>query len=727
MAIADTLNSIKKNLGNAYDALEAKGATIPESKNVESLANSIDSIVQGVDDGYADWGTLYYANQYDSNDILKLDLTSENQYSKLTHGNETVELAKTSIDLSNVVGFRFGKMCTTTPSSTGFMIYAPKLQWVTGTENLTSVKDNFLTGCPQLNCDMDLSNLETIAFYFLKDCTSFNGNITFKNLKTINTGFMSGCTSYNKPLTLPNTVTSVAPSFMYNCNQFIGPLTVEMNTSPTDNNTLATTTSTASMYVSGVTIDGTYAHVWGTNLPNRTSTPFRKLNAPEPPKPALTKLREALENGTAETEFPIGSEIDDTWAGQSNPWIVAHYGSSNTTSGTKNGVFLFRKYVNPTNHQWGTANSENYNVSAMNTYLNSTYLNNCSDLFKESVEEAVVQWARTSGSEVNAKLWLMSPIEMGADWSQNSENFGTVWTYWKNQVVAAGQNTPYNYSVEGRIGYSVSGTATNYWLRTKKTSTSVRTVSAVGNLTSGAQPTATTQGVRPACFISAPASEPGGSDISVFKASLNAGTASTDYPVGTEIEDTFVGENNPLIVAQYLNSSNNSSYDGAEGAILIRKYPVGQSAYGANDNYGTSTVKTYLSDTYVPSCSQDLQDAMTPLSVLSSYGSNQVDTTEAKAFLMSEQEVGSAGAVSWDRGFFWDYWKQKTGLSSPSVWNTANSGRIIKNASGTNVQCWLRGGYNNNFGFALTATGAVDGITTSNTLWVLPAHFIAKN
>lgn len=47
MAIADRVNSIKEHLGEAYVALEEKGATLPQSKNIENLSESIMSIPKG--------------------------------------------------------------------------------------------------------------------------------------------------------------------------------------------------------------------------------------------------------------------------------------------------------------------------------------------------------------------------------------------------------------------------------------------------------------------------------------------------------------------------------------------------------------------------------------------------------------------------------------------------------------------------------------------------------
>lgn len=50
MAIVDTLNSIKENITNAYNALEQKGASIPEDKNIQNLASVIESISAGGSD-----------------------------------------------------------------------------------------------------------------------------------------------------------------------------------------------------------------------------------------------------------------------------------------------------------------------------------------------------------------------------------------------------------------------------------------------------------------------------------------------------------------------------------------------------------------------------------------------------------------------------------------------------------------------------------------------------
>lgn len=47
MTIASEITRIKTNIDNAYTALEAKGATIPETKNSANLADTINTITDG--------------------------------------------------------------------------------------------------------------------------------------------------------------------------------------------------------------------------------------------------------------------------------------------------------------------------------------------------------------------------------------------------------------------------------------------------------------------------------------------------------------------------------------------------------------------------------------------------------------------------------------------------------------------------------------------------------
>ena len=47
MAIADTINSMKTNITNAYNAIQTKGGTVPTNKNLANLSTAINSIPAG--------------------------------------------------------------------------------------------------------------------------------------------------------------------------------------------------------------------------------------------------------------------------------------------------------------------------------------------------------------------------------------------------------------------------------------------------------------------------------------------------------------------------------------------------------------------------------------------------------------------------------------------------------------------------------------------------------
>ena len=67
MAIADTINSMKTNITNAYNAIQTKGGTIPTNKNLANLSTAINSISTG--GGIEDVATVA---------ALKAKVTTEN-------------------------------------------------------------------------------------------------------------------------------------------------------------------------------------------------------------------------------------------------------------------------------------------------------------------------------------------------------------------------------------------------------------------------------------------------------------------------------------------------------------------------------------------------------------------------------------------------------------------------------------------------------------------------
>lgn len=435
-------------------------------------------------------------------------------------------------------------------------------------------------------------------------------------------------------------------------------------------------------------------------------------------------FKQQLDDGTAFDNFPVGTEIPDD-SDASNPWIVADYRYATLSNGQlRQGAYLFKKY-SIGNY---AMNSVDYSASSMNTYLNSQYFNSLPKSIQDGISEISVPYYAYSASgpvqkAVNAKVWLMSCTEVMALGGGRIE--GTGLEYWRQ---ATGLSTPDNNAYAGRIMTNTSNAKQQWWLRSYSTSNGVYTVYTNGGMLTGT--VGSSFAVVPACFIARTAAiEPGSLDD--LKQHLSNGTAEVNFPIGTEIPDVYNSNSNPLIVAQYLNSSNNSSYGGAEGVVLVRKYvdPISQEFNpGRNAVYSPSTIKTFLDTTYLNNCSDSIKFNIDNINI-PYYNGSTMTTVSSKWFLMSAYEMcnqGKMGAQGYE-GIMWDYWKQKTGLTSPDAMYSAKSGRIVRGLNGSAQSYWLRSWFSSEGPCAMSSSGDVATGYSSYTYGVLPACFIAKS
>lgn len=158
-----------------------------------------------------------------------------------------------------------------------------------------------------------------------------------------------------------------------------------------------------------------------------------------------------------------------------------------------------------------------------------------------------------------------------------------------------------------------------------------------------------------------------------------------------------------------------------------------QQIFGTTPDYDGSAIQKFLDTTYYDNCTAILKSLISPINIR--YSDTMVNNN--KWFLMSEIEVGIKGYMNYTDGFFWDYWKQRTGLSSPqqaastSPSNTVNSGRSMTYANGT-----LGTAYAIRSRYSATSTNAVSSIGTSGALriqyidsvcGIIPACFVAKD
>lgn len=218
--------------------------------------------------------------------------------------------------------------------------------------------------------------------------------------------------------------------------------------------------------------------------------------------------------------------------------------------------------------------------------------------------------------------------------------------------------------------------------------------------------------------------------ISEFKETLDSGEANGKFPVGTEIEDEYDGADNPLIVVQYLDSSNNSSYGGAEGAILMRKYVVVlddlRFSTSTSCNYPESLVYSQLTgSSYLNKCSAEIMNSVSELAVPYDTPTVGIGTLQCTWFLPSGIETG--GTKNTGEGVYWDYYR-KDGPATAT--NSAVLSRVATSADGTKFNTWLRSTWASGdpgTPMAIFTTGVENGYGGTNSYYIRPACFIAKS
>lgn len=248
----------------------------------------------------------------------------------------------------------------------------------------------------------------------------------------------------------------------------------------------------------------------------------------------LDDLLAALRSDDPAATFPVNTQIDDYTNGSYDPWLIGHYGTQYGDSEIT-GVYLYRKYVHPVDMAWGTG--DNYADSDINTYLNSTYFNSCSDAIKNAV--AQIDLPLVNGT-TPAKMWLMSAAEvMGMSTGYAG---GVAWDGWKERTGLTSPSTQPNVGRVMAKGEIANGSGDAWRLRTEMENNSgeasVTFDGAIRGITSNVE-----AGIVPACFIPKPLI-PDAPDLSKvltkqdlddIQAIVAAGVASEKFNLGDEL------------------------------------------------------------------------------------------------------------------------------------------------------------------------------------------------
>lgn len=307
MSIASEITALGTNLTAAKNAVTAKGGTVGDT-GLRGLASEIGSIPSG-GGGITTYGTI----KYTENGVDKtVEMVTEDDYLELTLGGSgsTIEINNVSINKDWIKEVTVGDGVQYIPDNFCYgcnyitSVNLPRsVHYIGGNvfqtctslnsplnlQNVRAIGSNFLQNCSAFNQPISLPKVDEIGSYFMSNCFSFNSEITLNDgLLMIDSRFMHGCSSFAQSFTIPSGLLSSnflyknpGERFMHNCNSFVGSLVcnapVDSSKIPTDNYALATTSATAAMYTTGVTLTGPYAAQWKAALSDRTSSPYRKL------------------------------------------------------------------------------------------------------------------------------------------------------------------------------------------------------------------------------------------------------------------------------------------------------------------------------------------------------------------------------------------------------------------------------------------------------------------
>lgn len=308
MSIASEIQGLNTNLTAAKNAVTTKGGTVGDT-GLAGLASEIASIPTG-GGPLASYGTVTYL---DSNNTEKtVDLATEEDLFEISSSSIDIALVHigevsfaknkiTSVTIAEGVTFLPGnflrnvnsKISLTLPNTIIFIgSYFCSGTGLANELNLTNVEyigDYFFTSLiGTYTYPVKLPKIEYIGNQFCSGASGFNSDITINpDCRIIGSGFLYGIWSYNRPITIPSglenlgNIANPGIQFMYNCRSFVGPLVcngpVSTSSIPNTNDTLSTTSASATMYTTGVTLTGPYATQWKAALPDRTSSPYRKL------------------------------------------------------------------------------------------------------------------------------------------------------------------------------------------------------------------------------------------------------------------------------------------------------------------------------------------------------------------------------------------------------------------------------------------------------------------
>lgn len=305
-------------------------------------------------------------------------------------------------------------------------------QPITLSDQVTAIPNYFLYQATSFNQPLTIpQSVATIGNSFMQTVTRFNSALTLPaGLQSIGSSFLSAANAFAQPLTLPDTLTSIGGNFMYGCENFTGPLNVGKSYGFTsDNYTLCATMVGSPMYVTGISITGENADGWMAGLPNRDTSPYRKLvpYVPQPVAPDLSQpldqaqldnLQLIVEQGRQEEFLNLGDELIVNYNGSSTvAYQIVGFEDVEVEGGnTVPAINLLEKTTHGVMSMWDMTGAGKYSVSTVRSSITNTFQGRLDPNFVACLAKTKVDTYGRSGGATDTvydKLFLPSMAQLG--------------------------------------------------------------------------------------------------------------------------------------------------------------------------------------------------------------------------------------------------------------------------------------------------------------------------
>ena len=231
MSISDAINNARQKINNVYNALEAKGATMPATKTLDYMVTTVEAIPEF-------WQTTSLMNGWSATiNESGFVLTSGPNVASVTvpyvngiylgdiynYNKNKENSALQSIDLQHVP-FVMGNM------SNAFCNCKNLTSITNMNENIESLDHTFY-GCSNFNQEIQIPNSVTNMSSTFFECSNFNQPINIPNAVTNMTSTFRQCSNFNQPISIPNSVTNMSFTFYdcgLNCDVSIGSSVIHM-------------------------------------------------------------------------------------------------------------------------------------------------------------------------------------------------------------------------------------------------------------------------------------------------------------------------------------------------------------------------------------------------------------------------------------------------------------------------------------------------------------------